>query len=219
MNSFSYLEPVYCSMSSSNCCFLTCIQISQEAGQVVCYSISFRIFHSSLWSTQSKARRGRQRMRWLDGITDSMEVSESAPGVGDGQGGLACCDSWGRKGSDTTERLNWTDSFPKCLIRNVISMFCGLLQEYIKTQTPSPCHPQSSCSSPFLFLSLDSEQRKCKDSDSYSFFSHSMTAYLSSLDQSVYIICISINFPVDPVSNHLSPEFFLVIATKLTSML
>ena len=38
MYSFSYLEPVCCSMSSSNCCFLTCIQISQEAGQVVCYS-------------------------------------------------------------------------------------------------------------------------------------------------------------------------------------
>ena len=35
MNSFSYLEPVCCSMSSSNCCFLTCIQISQEAGQLV----------------------------------------------------------------------------------------------------------------------------------------------------------------------------------------
>ena len=38
MNSFSYLEPVCCSMSSSNCCFLTCIQVSQEAGQVVWYS-------------------------------------------------------------------------------------------------------------------------------------------------------------------------------------
>src|SRR5574341_566214 len=38
MYSFSYLEPVRCSMSSSNCCFLTCIQISQEAGQVVWYS-------------------------------------------------------------------------------------------------------------------------------------------------------------------------------------
>ena len=34
--------------------------------------------------------------------------SEWTPGVGDGQGGLACCDSWGRKQSDTTERLNWT---------------------------------------------------------------------------------------------------------------
>ena len=31
------------------------------------------------------------------------------PGVGDGQGGLACCSSWGRKESDTTERLNWTE--------------------------------------------------------------------------------------------------------------
>ena len=38
MYSFPGLEPVCCSMSSSNCCFLTCIQISQEAGQVVWYS-------------------------------------------------------------------------------------------------------------------------------------------------------------------------------------
>ena len=38
MYSFSYLEPVCCSMSSSNCCFLTCIQVSQEADQVVWYS-------------------------------------------------------------------------------------------------------------------------------------------------------------------------------------
>ena len=42
---------------------------------------------------------------WLDG-----RESEWAPGDGDGQGGLACCDSWGRKESDTTERLNWTES-------------------------------------------------------------------------------------------------------------
>ena len=48
-------------------------------------------------------RRGRQRMRWLDGITDSMDMSL---GVGDGQGGLACCSPWGCKESDTTERLN-----------------------------------------------------------------------------------------------------------------
>jgi len=42
---------------------------------------------------------------WLDG-----RESEWTLGVGDGQGGLACCDSWGRKESDTTERLNWIDS-------------------------------------------------------------------------------------------------------------
>ena len=44
MYSFSYLEPVCCSMSSSNCCFLTCIQISQEAFQVVWYSHLFQNF-------------------------------------------------------------------------------------------------------------------------------------------------------------------------------
>src|SRR5574340_1012766 len=44
MNSFSYLEPVCCSMSGSNCCFLICIQISQEAGQVVWNSHLFQNF-------------------------------------------------------------------------------------------------------------------------------------------------------------------------------
>ena len=54
-----------------------------------------------------RRRRGRQRMRWLGGITDSMDVSLSElPGNGDGQGGLVCCDSWGRKELDMTERLN-----------------------------------------------------------------------------------------------------------------
>ena len=48
-----------------------------------------------------RRRRGRQRM---DGITDSVDVSLSElPGVGDGQGGLACCSPWGRKESDTTK--------------------------------------------------------------------------------------------------------------------
>ena len=44
MYSFPYLEPVCCSMSSSNCCFLTCLQVSQEAGQVVWYSHLFQQF-------------------------------------------------------------------------------------------------------------------------------------------------------------------------------
>jgi len=48
-----------------------------------------------LGKIESRRRRERQRMRWLDGITN--------PGVGDGQGGLVCCSLWGCRGSGTTE--------------------------------------------------------------------------------------------------------------------
>ena len=53
-----------------------------------------------------KRRRGQQRMRWLDGITDSMDMclSELRKLVMDR--GLSCCNSWGRKESDMTEQLN-----------------------------------------------------------------------------------------------------------------
>ena len=44
MDSFPNLEPICCPMSSSNCCFLTCIQVSQEAGQVVWYSHLLKSF-------------------------------------------------------------------------------------------------------------------------------------------------------------------------------
>ena len=53
-------------------------------------------------------RRGQQRMRWLDGITDTMDVGLWTLGVGDGQGGLACCVVHGVSKSQT--RLNgWTE--------------------------------------------------------------------------------------------------------------
>ena len=60
-----------------------------------------------LGGIRGRRRRGRQRMRWLDGITDSKDVSlsEVRELVMD-RGGLACCDSWGHKESDMTERLN-----------------------------------------------------------------------------------------------------------------
>ena len=54
-----------------------------------------------------RRRRGRQRMRWLDGITDSMDMRfEKAWGVGDGQGSLVCCSPWRHKELDMTEQLN-----------------------------------------------------------------------------------------------------------------
>ena len=48
-------------------------------------------------------------MRWLDSITESVDMNlgtGTTLGVGDGQGGLACCGSWGHKESDMTEQLN-----------------------------------------------------------------------------------------------------------------
>ena len=48
-------------------------------------------------------RRGRQRMRWLDGITDSMDMSLSELWEMVMEGGLACYSPWGRKESDMTE--------------------------------------------------------------------------------------------------------------------
>ena len=52
-----------------------------------------------LGKIEGRRRRGQQRMRWLEAITDTMNVGFGTPGVGDGQGGLVCCGSWGHKES------------------------------------------------------------------------------------------------------------------------
>ena len=57
-----------------------------------------------LGKIEGSRRRGRQRMRWLHGITDLVDTEfEQPPGFGETQGSLACCNSWGHKESDTTE--------------------------------------------------------------------------------------------------------------------
>ena len=60
-----------------------------------------------LGKIEGRRRRGRQRMRWLDDITNSvdMRLSKFWELVTD-KGGLACCSPWSRKESDTTEQLN-----------------------------------------------------------------------------------------------------------------
>ena len=59
------------------------------------------------WGQEEKGMTENEMAGWHHGL-DGCE-SGWTPGDGDGQGGLACCDSWGRKELDTTERLNWTE--------------------------------------------------------------------------------------------------------------
>ena len=55
-----------------------------------------------LGKIEGRRRRGRQRMRLLDGITDSVDEFQQTLGDSEGQGSLACCSPWGRKELDTT---------------------------------------------------------------------------------------------------------------------
>ena len=59
------------------------------------------------WGQEEKGTTEDEKAGWHHRL-DGREF-EWTPGVGDGQGGLACFDSWGREESDTTERLNWTE--------------------------------------------------------------------------------------------------------------
>ena len=55
-----------------------------------------------LGKIEGRRRRGRQRMRWLDGITDSMDEFEQISGYDEGQGSMVYCSPWGLKVSDMT---------------------------------------------------------------------------------------------------------------------
>ena len=62
---------------------------------------------------------------WLDG-----HEFEQALGFGDGQGGLVCCSPWGCKGSDTTERLNWTERWKT--VHKIMNWFISGLRLWIQ---------------------------------------------------------------------------------------
>ena len=85
---------------------------------------------------EGRRRRGQQRTRWLDGITDSMDMSLSKfSELGDGQGSLACCIRWDHKESDTTEQLNWLN-WTKQLKNNTEmnrSNLCTMISGYYYT--------------------------------------------------------------------------------------
>ena len=59
-----------------------------------------------LGKIKGRRRRGQQRMRWLDGITESVDMSLRDLGDSEGQGSQLCCSPWGHKESDMTEQLN-----------------------------------------------------------------------------------------------------------------
>ena len=71
---FPILNPIHCSMYSSNYCFLICMQVSLEAGKVIWYSHLFKNFFSFLWSTQSKtlAQLMKQKMFFWNSLAFSM---------------------------------------------------------------------------------------------------------------------------------------------------
>ena len=70
---------------------------------------------------EGRRRREWQRIRWLDDITDLMDMSLSKLwGVGDGQRTLVCFSLWDCKESDMTERLNWAEIFTVRIWRDTI---------------------------------------------------------------------------------------------------
>ena len=122
------MEPVHCCMSGSNGCFLTCIQVSQEAGKVVWYSYLFKNFPQFVVIHTDKdfsivIEAEVDVLHQIDG-----HEFEQAPRVGDGQGTLECCSPWDCKELDTTEWLNWTELnwLTNCGAAHMMEILCLL---------------------------------------------------------------------------------------------
>ena len=90
--------------------------------------------------------------RWLDG-----RESQWTPGVGDGQGGLACCDSWGLKESDTTEQLIWSDLMQNFL-KNLVYVWSAKNRFVVRTDKTTAWIPGSTF--PYLCLSASSYKQR-----------------------------------------------------------
>ena len=75
------------------------------------------------WGQEEKGMTEDEMAGWHHGL-DGHE-SKWTLGIGDRQGGLMCCNSWGRKESDTTERLNWTELTAKEIIASQVALICA----------------------------------------------------------------------------------------------
>ena len=90
---------------------------------------------------------------WMASLTHGFGWT---PGVSDGQGGLACCGSWGHKESDTTEWLNWTDSLYQTDSFLLLSSYLMLLLSSFKSVI---CFPAYMC----LYIFYIDKFFKCQD--------------------------------------------------------
>ena len=91
---------------------------------------------------QEKRATGDEMVGWHHRLNG--HEFEQIPGVGDGQGGLACCSPWGRKELDTTERLNWTDS--DLMLKNIFSPKLVTNRLYwFRSQTRQPLVSKTCC--------------------------------------------------------------------------
>ena len=91
------------------------------------------------WRQEEKGRTEDEMVGWDHRL--SGHDCEQAPGVGDGQGSLACCSPWAHKELDTTERLNWTDweTSWQNLVTQVSSQR-GLLSHPVQFPLGRGCH-------------------------------------------------------------------------------
>ena len=84
-------------------------------------------------------------MRWLDGITNLMDVFEQALVVCDGQGSLSCCSPWDHKESVVTEWLNWTELLFNCYVDSDSLWPHGLQHDRLPCPSPTPGAYSNSC--------------------------------------------------------------------------
>ena len=97
----------------------------------------FEVTCKGLWRQEEKRRTVDEMVGWHHRLYG--HEFEYTPGVGDGQGSLACCDSWGHKELDTTEWLNWIDL--KRTLRLVLLEKLLILIQHILIQSSRACRP------------------------------------------------------------------------------